>query len=406
MSDKYYVTPNNAANQPNYPIFPRAIRPAGVLSLGLGLLLAVSPMVGPGRAGTLLAADTAPAPRIYSFAEVTAIAQNNGGEIIRQKASADQAAQNKDSQLSNYQSQVYNFYSDPNSGIAESSLYSLQESYESAYNAYLDAEEGLEKLKPKVAWQAQKLYLDILQGERQIEIQVKEVERLRAEYDLAQAKQVFGGLTQSQLNAARGQWEAGLETLDNLRVSQENNRDTMREYLNIAAGVDFGLENPPNFGQYAKTFDPETVMTAAWKNSLSLKQAQREVDELSERIILYISRGQPSQADRLAANGASVDLALKETKKTLTTAVENTLRDYAGLDAALEKAAADHNQAISDHLAIQMKQRLGTASLNDLLTAEKNRMTAAKNYIQAQYNCYLGARRVILLQEGVLVSGA
>lgn len=341
--------------------------------------------------------------RTYTFAEVGAIAQNNGSDITRQKASLDQAEQSKDSQLSNYQSQVYQYYNNPSSGISESSLYSLQDSYESAYNSYLDAEEALEKLKPKVAYQAQKLYLDILQGEVQIEIQEKEEQRLQAEYELAKVKSAFGAYSQSQLQSAKTQWDSAKDTLENLKTTLKDNKNTMREYLNLADEVEFKLANPPDFGQYAKEFDEEDVLAEALKNSLSLKQAQREVDELSKKIESYENRGQYSQAEKLAASGAAKDLALKETKQTLTRTVESAMKEFKGLDEALEKAKEKRDQAQRDHMTAQMKMNMGAITLSELRTAEKNLLTAQKDYVQAQYNGYLGAKKVILLQQGILV---
>ena len=364
----------------------------------LGIVLFLLP-----TGGTLLAANETPV-RTYTFAEVGAIAQNNSNDIIRQKATIDQAESSKESQLSSYQGQVYEYYSNPDSNISESSLYNLQESYEKAYNTYLDAEETLEKLKPKVAYQAQKLYLDILQGELQIQIQEKEVQRLQAEYELAKVKTAFGVYTQTQLRSAKSQWDGAADTLESLLNTRATNRNSMREYLNLADTVDFALENPPAFGQYAKDFDEAEVQKEALKNSLALKQAQREVDDLTTKIERYQMLGEYSQAERQAANGASVDLALKETKQSLIRTVESTLKDYGGLEAALDKAKEDLYASQRTYITTQMKQKVGAATLNELRQAEKTVLSAEKDLLQAQYNCYLGAKKVILLKDGILVS--
>jgi outer membrane protein TolC len=50
-----------------------------------------------------------------------------------------------------------------------------------------------------------------------------------------------------------------------------------------------------------------------------------------------------------------------------------------------------------------MKMSVGALTLSELRTAEKTLLTAQKDYLQAQYNCYLGAKKVILLQQGILV---
>lgn len=342
--------------------------------------------------------------KTYTFKEVGEIAQRNSSEIIRQKSTVEQAEQNKESQLSAYQNQVYNFYGDPDSTISESSLLSLQDNYESALNSYTDAEETLTKLKPKVAYQAQKLYLDILQSGLQIQAQEKEIERLKDEYELAKVKTAFGAFTQAQLSNAKSQWENALEALDNLKDARKANMDGMREYLNLAATVEFTLENPPEFGAYETKFDEEEVMAAALKNSLALKQAQREVDELGERIRRYQGEGESGQAERLASSGPGKELALKETRQSLIKSVENTMKEYNGLDNALSKATESLYAAQRTQLTTRMRLGMGLSTLNEVRNAEKAVLAAEKEATQARYNCYLGAKKVELLKEGILVN--
>ena len=283
-------------------------------------------------------------------------------------------------------------------------MYSLQESYENAYNSFVDAEETLDKLKPKVAYQAEKLYIDILVGELQISIQEKEIQRLKDEYELAKVKTAFGVFTQAQLSNAKTQWENAIDTLDNLKNTRNTNKNTMRGYLNLADGVEFGLENPPVIGQYAKVFDEKEVLADALKNSLSLKQAQREVEELADKIRLYTGMGEQNQVDRLSASGPSRDLALKETRQSLERTVESTIKEYNGLEDTLEKAKESLYAAQRTNISTQMRLNVGAATVNEARQAEKAVLTAEKDLFQAQYNCYLGAKKVMLLKEGILVS--
>ena len=391
------------------------IRQAGVV-MALSFVLTLLPVAIPGipgmpkigavpgcGGGALLAADEAPY-RTYTFAEVGAIAQNNSNEIIRQKATVIQAENAKESQFSNFQSQVFEFYSNPDTNISEDSLYSLQESYENAFNNYLDAEESLEKLKPKVSYQAQKLYIDILLGEMQIQIQEMEVQRLENEHELAKVKTAFGVFTQTQLRNAATQLDRARETLDSLENTRNTNRNTMREYLNLADSVEFGLENPPVIGPYTQTFEEEEVLAEALKNSLALKQAQREVEDLTKRIERYEINGQFTQAQNLAVTGPSKDQALKETKQSLVRTVETVMKEFKGLDAALDKAKESLYDAQRTLISTSMKQKMGVATINEWKLAEKAVFTAEMDLFQAQHNCYLSAKKVILLNDGILVS--
>ena len=379
------------------------------LVMAVSLLLAAAP-IGPRDGGfasplggVALASSEKPV-KTYTFEEVGAIAQQNSSDIIRQKVAVDQAENSKESSLDNLSAQSYNFYADPESGIKEEMLYSLQDSYESAVTSWEDAEETLKKLKPKVAYQAQKLYLDILQTELQITIQEKEIVRLKDEYELAKAKAAFGAFTQTQLRNAKNQWESAVDTLESLQSSLKTSKNSMREYLNLADDVDFALADPPVFGEYTKEFDDKEVLSDALRNSMSLKQAKREVDELAKKVHNLEIQGDYDQARRLQVTSTTRDLSLKETQQTLTRTVENLMQDFHGLDEALEKAKDALYAAQRALISIRLKQNLGTSTINELRQAEKTVLAAEKDVLQAQYNCYLVAKKVALMKDGVLVN--
>ena len=254
-----------------------------LLALTLALTLALYPCLS---AATPLYAAAAQKVKTYSFEEVRDLAMQHSSEIIRQQNSLKQADYNKSSTLTNYQNQAFNFYANPEMNISESTLYSLQENYESAVTAYEDTEEALKKLGPKVAYQAQKLYIDILQLETQMEIQELEIKRLKNEYELTQIKASFGVLTQAQLRNMKTSWDNAIETLENQKKTMKSSRDNMLEYLGLPDGSDFMLEKTPKLGEYEKTFDEEEVLKQALKNSLSLRQAQ-------ESLTIWKIKGRP-----------------------------------------------------------------------------------------------------------------
>ena len=363
--------------------------------LALGLILGLLPV----RAGI---AEAAEPPRVYSFIEVGQIAQNNGSAIVRQRISVDQAERSMESSLLTFQEKAYEYYLSIGN-VPQSTLTSAEEDYAKSYNSYRDAKESLEKLELEVGYKAQKLYLDILQAQRQIAIQEKEELRLGAEYELAKAKFTFGSINLTQLNTAKTQWETAGETLRSLKSDLQTSQNTMRDYLSLAKEEDFALENPPDFGNYGTSFDDEEVMTLAFANSLALRQAQREVDDLNTRIRQYRDNGQARSAETLALTGPTKDLALKEARESLTNTVENTMKSFHDLDKALEKADAAYQQAKMDYQLALLKQNMGLATMNELRLAQKEMLNTEKSLCQAQYNKYLGAKQVILLRQGIVV---
>ena len=363
------------------------------LATGLSLLPAGEP---------LWAAEETAEVRTYTFSEVTAIAKNNGSEVESQKASVQSAEARKEDQLTSYQSAVSQYWYNGGQGD-DSSLDSMQESYESAVDSYNDAKEKLEDVQEQSAYQAQQLYIDILMGRETIQLQKQQIQQLEKDYQVAQTQYAFGSLTQSGLDSARQELENARTTLQSLEDQLEDDMDDMREYLNLNDGVEFDLEDPPDLGQYATDFEEEEVLEGLRTNSLSLKQAQRNVDDLNEKIEKYREQGKDSRADELAEDGASYDLALKEAKKSITDSVESAFRDYRNLETARQTAEDTFRQADSDLLVTQLKFEMGTATEKELTAAERAWAEADQALRQAEYDLYFGARRLALLSTGVTV---
>ena len=373
---------------------------AALLILCLALTIAAPLIASPAGAG----AASKSVDRTYTFAEVSDLALLHSVDILKQKQSIAQAEFNVDYQRTTFQNQAYNYHSDPESNINESTLYSLQENYENAITAFDDAQDAMKRLKPKVVYQAQKLYLEILQSELQIQIQELEVKRLNDEYELAKVKAVFGVMTQTQLKNAKTQQDNARESLDNLKKSLNASKKTMREYLGLKADEEFALRTPPAFGEYEDKFNKDEVQAAALKNSVSLKQAQKELDDLDAQRRKYEDRGEYSQASRVTVSVPAKEQSLKEAREALIKTVENTLEDYNGYETALAKAQESLDAARASLLATATKLKVGLAKVNDTRLAEKAVAQAEKELLQAGYNRYLGARKVSLMREGVLVN--
>jgi len=381
---------------------------AAALTLGSGPLTASPSGASTSSAPALnLSSASVPAKnnyRIYTFAEVSEQALIHSVDILKQKQSIAQAEFNVDYQRTTFQDQAFNYYADPESNINESTLYNLQDNYESAITAFEDAEEALKKLKPKVEYQAQKLYLDILQGEVQIQIQEMEVKRLDDEYELAKVKAIFGVLTQTQLKNAKTQVDNARDNLDNLVKSLNANKKTMREYLGLKEDADFGLKTPPYFGEYTEKFEADATLSDALKNSVSLKQAQKELDDLDTQKRKYEDRGEYNQARRVTVSVPAKEQSLKDAKNSLIKTVENALEDYDGYATALKKAEESLEAARAALVLTKTKLSVGLAKVNDARLAEKAVAQAEKEHLQARYNRYLGARKVSLMREGILVN--
>ncbi len=374
----------------------------GMKGISLTVALALGICLWPlGPDGRLAAAEESKV-RTYTFAEVTAIAKNNGTEVERQKASVESAETKKEDLLTSYQTASYEYWYNGGTGDS-SSLDSMEESYQSAVDSYNDAEEKLEDIQEQSAYQAQQLYISILMGRRDIEVGKLELAQLEKDYQVAQAQYAFGSMTKSQLESARQTVEKANTSLTELEDQLQENLEDMRDYLDLNEGVEFELENPPVIGQYAFEFDQEEVLEGLTKNSLALEQAQRNVDQLNERVEKYRSQGKTSKAEELADTGTSLDLALKEAKKSITTSVNSAFKSYRDLQTARYNTELSFEQAKSDLLISQLKFRMGTATQKELTSAELAYTQAQQALEQAEYDLYFGARKLSLLSQGVTV---
>ena len=107
----------------------------GLRGAAIAMALAMGFSLLPAGETELSAAEEESKIRTYTFAEVTAIAKNNGSEVEQQKANVESAETRKEDQLSSYQTASYEYWYNGGTGD-DSSLDSMEESYQSAVNNY------------------------------------------------------------------------------------------------------------------------------------------------------------------------------------------------------------------------------------------------------------------------------
>jgi len=364
----------------------------------------------PAGAVPLLAADSATVKTVrqYTFDEVGDIAENNGSDVVKQKSTLEQAELKEDETSLSYQIAVYNYWyaggTGDESSSAYSALYSLQTSYESAENSASDAAEALELLKPKVRYDAEKLYISLLMGEKAIALQEKNLEAAKAGLELETVKLGFGNSTQAAVETAKLKAEEAEKSLETLKSTQTSNEVAMRVYLDLNEGEAFALVPTPTLGEYTTSFETAAVQKNALANSLALKQAQRNLDKLDDQIEAYQRMGKTSQADQLAVSGTSTQISQNETIASLKSKVTSTLEALTTAKKNLSTTKSKYEQAQIDYLTSQLKYGMGSLTKSALQSAEQAQTTTANNYEQAQYDYYFAARKVSLLNQGILAN--
>lgn len=364
----------------------------------------------PAASGMLLAADAATAATVrqYTFQEVGDLAENNSHDIIKQEADVAKAELQEESARTSFQIAVFEYWYNGGDGdetsSAYSALYSLQNSFESAVNNAEDSETELDQLKPKVRYDAEKLYITLLMGEKEIALQEKNVESAIAARDLEAIKLIFGNSTAAAVETAEQKATDAQKSLDTLKATQKTNKDSMRVYLGLPEGASFMLADPPELGIYQTEFNAEEVRKYALENSLSLEQAQRSLVDLDEQIKEYDRMGKDEQSELLSISAAGTELSYEEAVESLKSKVAVNLDQLTEAKAALEAARIKVQRADIAYLASKLKYDLGSLSRNELQTAEQSKVQTANAYAEAQYDVYFAAQQVTLLHQGILVN--
>jgi outer membrane protein TolC len=389
----------------------RCRRPVAFRLLSLMTAVLVwSGSILPAASRTLLAADslTAAAVRQYTFQEVGDLAENNSHDIIKQEADLAKAELQQESARTSYQIAVFEYWYNGGDGdetsSAYSALYSLQNSFESAVTNAEDSETELEQLKPKVRFDAEKLYITLLMGGKEITLQEKNVEIAKTARDLEAIKLIFGNSTSAAVETAEQKAADEQKTLDTLKATQKTNEDSMRVYLGLAEGTAFTLAETPELGTYQTVFDAAEVQKYALENSLSLEQTQRSLDNLDEQIKEYDRMGKDEQSELLSISATGTELSYEEAVESLKSKVAENLDQLMDAKAALEAAKTKTRRADIDYLASKLKYDMGSLSRNELQTAEKSKVQAANAYAEAQYDVYFAAQQITLMYQGILVS--
>lgn len=385
---------------------PMAVKLLSLITAGL----VWSGSILPAASHMLLAADV-PATetvRQYTFQEVGDLAENNSHDIIKQEADLAKAELQQESASTSFQIAVFEYWYNGGDGdetsSAYSALYSLQNSFESAVNNAEDSETELEQLKPKVRYDAEKLYITLLMGEKEIALQEKKVESAIAARDLEAIKLIFGNSTAAAVETAEQEATDAQKALDTLKATQKTNEDSMRVYLGLQEGEAFMLADPPDLGICQTEFNGEEVQKYALENSLSLEQAKRSLDDLDEQIKEYDRMGKDEQSELLSISAAGTELSYEEAVESLKSKVAANLDQLTEAKAALEVARIKAQRADIAYLASKLKCDLGSLSRNELQTAEQSKVQAANAYAEAQYDVYFAVQQVTLMYQGILAS--
>jgi outer membrane protein TolC len=356
--------------------------------------------------GAVSGAETGGIP-LYTLSEARVKAVAVAPEIVKQKAAIDSAIVSKNSAASTLDSARANAFYSSATDVNENDTLTNQiinaaDAYDNAADNVDDEREKLENLERQIAYNVEKLYLDILNSQTGIQLQEKSLEASEKNLDLTTLKVQLGLAAQTELDTenqayknAVNQWEIAKTTLNNLKLN-------MNAYLGMAAGAPFELA-AAELGQVNYDPAPGSLQSKALENALSLRQADRSIDAINKKIDQITDTSQEDQRDTLASQARTAVLNRDQTETNLINAVTAayTKLDQAGKTLDLNEAKLD--SAKKDYEKKALQETLGLIPATQLTQSQNTLAQAENDCVQARYNVYLAQRALELLAYGITV---
>jgi outer membrane protein TolC len=356
--------------------------------------------------GVALGADAAGTP-LYTLSEVRSRAAVIAPDILRQKASVDSALVSKNSAASALDSARANAHYAATTDVSENDaltnqIFNAVDAYDSAADNVEDERKKLENLEKQTAYNAEKLYLDILNSQVSIQLQEKSLEAAKENLDLVTLKVQLGVAAQTELDAESQSYKNAGNQLENAKDALNNLKLNMNAYLGMAAGAPFELA-PAELGEVNYDPAPASLQGKALDNALSLQQADRSIESIDRKIERILDTSQEDQRDTLAGQARTTALNRDQTETSLKNAVTAA---YVKLDQAeknLELSGDKLSSAKKDYAKKQLQQKFGLIPTTQLTQSENALLQAENDRVQAQYNAYLAKRALELLAYGITV---
>jgi outer membrane protein TolC len=361
-------------------------------------------------AGVLSGAELKTDVPVYTMKEVRDKAIITAPDILKQKTAIDSAVTGKNAAASTMESARADAQYQYSESMTYNELESLTERTQNAIDAYNNAASGLddererlENLEKQVAYNVDKLYLDILGSQVSLEAQEKSLESSEKNLETLELKVKLGLAARTDADAesqtvknARNQLETAKKSLADLKLS-------MNVYLGMNLGDPFELEDPPELREVQFDPDVSSLQKKALEHSLSLKQADRNIEDISKKADMVVGTSQESQRDSLANQGRSAVLNREQTATNLKNSVTNAYSKLEQAEKSLELSMDKLESAKKDCEKKQLQQKLGLLPAGQLAQAETAAAQAEDSCVQSRYNVYLAKRALELLAYGITV---
>lgn len=364
-----------------------------VLSAGLcaGLLFSFATPVYAAEANSV-SQDSA---KTYTLEEIKTLSGINGTKVLREKASKDIAEADKFNAEMNYYDSLYQNFANPGqTWIA----------WDNAIQAYKDSEDALEGARQQASYDGESRFFSYLQLEDSLQSLEKTIALQENLLQIEQLKVNLGMSTSSAVKQIQLQINELKTNLKQLKMAKDMAASELMRQIGMPTNTAFELVEVTEYPVLKEKYEVADLIDKAVKNSLSLKQLDRAIENLDDKID---EGGLPAPTrEQLAAQANSLKLTRKEVEYSIKLLAQNSIDTIAKSQLNLELLEGKLAQAQADYDKVALQVNLGMAPQISLSTSELALLTAQQNFQKAKDDHYLTLRSVSLLEQGVMVGAS
>ena len=338
--------------------------------------------------------------KTYTLADIKTFSEINAIEVLRQKAAKDV----KEADAFNAEMNYYDarYQSSNPGGFSMMDPYQFWLQWDSALQTFKDAEDTLEEVQRQAGFAGESRFFafqQMLQSRAslgktiELQEQLLEIEKLKVQLGM----NIPSAVTAQALKIS--ELKSSLIQLD---LAQALAAKELMRQIGQPIDTEFILADLEAYPVLKEKYILADLITTATKNSLSLKQLDRAIESLDDKI----DEGGLSVPikEQLAAQANSLKLTRKEVQYAIKLVAQNSINalEQADLKATLLKEKLEKAELDEQHMALQVK--LGLAAKISLPATELALLTAQNDYQKVLDDRYLSLRTLSLLEQGIMVS--
>jgi outer membrane protein TolC len=254
----------------------------------------------------------------------------------------------------------------------------------------------------QMAYNVEKLYLDIIHSQASIQFQEESLATSKKNLEQLTLKVKLGLASQMEWDTEAQNIKNQENQMENAQASLVSWKLSMNTYLGRGSGEPFELA-APELGEVPYDKNPSSLQEKALSHSLALRQADRSIDELNDKIQRITGTSQDNQRDSLATQARTAALNRETTENNLKNAVTSACTKLEQGEKSLELNLVKWEIAKKDYEKKWIQQKLGLATAMQLAQSENALGQAEHSCAQSRHDIYLAKRALELLARGISV---